>query len=209
MTLYYTLVFVLLVVEMVAFFVLVTPLPFNFRRKLFHFISTSELISKTQYTLKIIFVFILILFIDSVNRVYRVQADFKSNTDVTKLIQASDGRADIQARKFYAQRNMYLCGFTLFLSIILNRTYATVADLLAAQDKIALLTRDSAEVDRVSADSDSKVAEIASLREQLRQKDADFSALKSQAEGLSKEYNRLGDVVNAKDAVSNEAAKDK
>jgi hypothetical protein len=33
---------------------------------------------------------------------------------------------EVQARKFYSQRNMYLCGFTLFLSLILNRTYMMV-----------------------------------------------------------------------------------
>lgn len=36
-------------------------------------------------------------------------------------------RMEVQARKFYSQRNMYLCGFTLFLSLILNRTYLMVS----------------------------------------------------------------------------------
>ena len=36
-------------------------------------------------------------------------------------------RMEVQARKFYSQRNMYLCGFTLFLSLILNRTYMMVS----------------------------------------------------------------------------------
>ena len=40
-------------------------------------------------------------------------------------------RMEVQARKFYSQRNMYLCGFTLFLSLILNRTYLMVGTPLA------------------------------------------------------------------------------
>ena len=39
------------------------------------FISESPIVAKIQYYMKICFVFILILFIDSVNRVYRVQIE--------------------------------------------------------------------------------------------------------------------------------------
>ena len=39
------------------------------------FISENPIVAKIQYWMKITFVFILILFIDSINRVYRVQAD--------------------------------------------------------------------------------------------------------------------------------------
>ncbi len=39
------------------------------------FISENPVVAKVQYWLKITFIFILILFIDSVNRVYRVQVE--------------------------------------------------------------------------------------------------------------------------------------
>ncbi len=99
--------FLLLVAEMALFMLLVTPLPFTVRRKMFtyealpfpscgsllvlakvlifllrSFISENPLVAKLQYGLKITFIFILILFIDSVNRVYRVQ---------TEQAMASDG----------------------------------------------------------------------------------------------------------------------
>lgn len=48
------------------------------------FISENPLIAKLQYGLKITFIFILILFIDSVNRVYRVQVELASATDGAK-----------------------------------------------------------------------------------------------------------------------------
>lgn len=48
------------------------------------FISENPLIAKLQYGLKITFIFILILFIDSVNRVYRVQVELASATDSAK-----------------------------------------------------------------------------------------------------------------------------
>lgn len=78
---------------------LILPLPFTVRRKVFtyvlplpshgfvpqltvscfsSFISENPIVAKVQYWLKITFIFILILFIDSVNRVYRVQAELAS-----------------------------------------------------------------------------------------------------------------------------------
>ncbi|PTU22984.1 hypothetical protein P175DRAFT_0499539 [Aspergillus ochraceoroseus IBT 24754] len=60
---------------MAVFMGLIVPLPFTVKRKLFTFISESPVIAKLQYGLRITFIFILILFIDSVNRVYRVQLE--------------------------------------------------------------------------------------------------------------------------------------
>jgi Bap31/Bap29 transmembrane region len=68
-------VFALLVSEMVLFMGLIVPLPFSIKRKMFNFISESPIVAKLQYGMKITFIFILILFIDSVNRVYRVQVE--------------------------------------------------------------------------------------------------------------------------------------
>ena len=48
------------------------------------FISENPVVAKLQYWMKIIFVFILILFIDSVNRVYRVQVELASAHDNAK-----------------------------------------------------------------------------------------------------------------------------
>ncbi|KAK9454359.1 B-cell receptor-associated protein 31-like-domain-containing protein [Dipodascopsis uninucleata] len=197
MTLYYTLVFIILMTEMASFFVLVTPLPFNLRRRLFTFISTSEIVARTQYTMKITFVFILILFIDSVNRVYRVQQEVITMPDNAKLISTGTDRTEIQARKFYSQRNMYLCGFTLFLSIILNRTYVLVIDLFTAEDEIQTMKADGKISALSKEDAALKDIEIAKLQKKLASKEADIETLKKQCEGLSAEYHKLGDKVNA------------
>jgi uncharacterized membrane protein (UPF0127 family) len=44
------------------------------------FISENPIVAKIQYWMKITFIFILILFIDSVNRVYRVQVELAAAT---------------------------------------------------------------------------------------------------------------------------------
>jgi len=79
---------------MLLFLTLIVPMPFKVKRTIFEFISTNPLVAKLQYGMKvsiafpedtqwlcvntfyqITFIFILILFIDSVNRVYRVQVE--------------------------------------------------------------------------------------------------------------------------------------
>ncbi|KAI0178922.1 B-cell receptor-associated 31-like protein [Hypoxylon sp. FL1284] len=194
MTLYYSLVFVLLVAEMSLFMLLVVPMPFTIRRKMFTFLSENPIVAKIQYWLKITFVFILILFLDSVNRVYRVQLELASATDSSKGTAAVMGheRLEVQARKFYSQRNMYLCGFTLFLSLILNRTYLMIIETLRLEEKL----KQYEGTDRKTKESEKlatagKPGEISRLKNEIEKRDRDIEALKKQAEGLSREYNEL------------------
>jgi hypothetical protein len=195
MTLYYTLVFLLLVSEMALFMLLVIPLPFSVRRKIFTFISENPVVAKIQYGMKITFIFILILFIDSVNRVYRVQLELAAaseSTGTNSIPVMGHERLEVQARKFYSQRNMYLCGFTLFLSLILNRTYIMIVEVLRLEELVKRYestdkgTRQNEKLAGAGAEG-----EIAGLREELERKDRDIETLKKQATGLQKEYHDL------------------
>ncbi|KAK6350336.1 hypothetical protein TWF696_006568 [Orbilia brochopaga] len=201
MTLYYSLVFALLMFEMGIFMVLILPLPLTWRRQMFTFISTNPLIAKLQYGLKITFIFILILFIDSVNRVYRVQREL---SDAAKAATGNRGgaaailgheRTEVQARKFYSQRNMYLCGFTLFLSLILNRTYVLITDILRLEEEV--------KVGRTNGNK--SIADYEALKEELRKKDLDLQALKEQSKGLGRAYDELSDQVKSERAPKKDA----
>jgi len=187
MTLYYSLVFALLMLEMGIFLLLIVPLPFTVRKKMFSFISNSPVIAKLQYGMKITFIFILILFIDSVNRVYRVQRELSEFANGGRGGQGSvmgAERMEVQARKFYSQRNMYLCGFTLFLSLILNRTYTLILDILRLEQTVKELRGESNERVRDGANANA---------DELAKKDREIKAIKEQAEGLSREYSELSD----------------
>lgn len=111
---------------------------------------------------------------------------------------------EVQARKFYSQRNMYLCGFTLFLSLILNRTYVMILDTLRLEEKVKRYEGDpkaqGKESERLAQAGNA--GEIGKLKNQLAQKDRDIEALKKQSEGLSREYNTLGDQVSRQNADS-------
>ncbi|KAL2824158.1 B-cell receptor-associated protein 31-like-domain-containing protein [Aspergillus cavernicola] len=214
MTLYYSLVFCLLVFEMAVFMGLIVPLPFTVRRKLFAFVSESPVIAKLQYGLRITFIFILILFIDSVNRVYRVQLEVasfsKEGGNLGRAAALGTDRMEVQARKFYSQRNMYLCGFTLFLSLILNRTYTMILETLRLEDRIKLIEGDKQAGGKDSARlaQAGDMGEIGSLKQELEAKERDIEALKKQCEGLTREYHQLGDQVAGNKSDGTPAKKD-
>jgi len=197
MTLYYSLVFILLVFEMGLFVALIVPLPFTVKRKLFTFISESPLVAKLQYGMKITFIFILILFVDSCNRVYRVTLETThAREDRASESIGGSARMEVQARKFYSQRNMYLCGFTLFLSLILNRTYTLILDQLRLEEEVKRLNGDPASKTtdgKSRLDQAGGIGEIGELKKQLAQKNKDIEILKKQGDGFQQEYNRLSD----------------
>lgn len=204
MTLYYSLVFFLLLTEMSIFMLLILPLPFTWRKKMFRFISESALVAKLQYGMKITFIFILILFVDSVNRVYRVTQELHNAPRGTSTIAMGPERMEVQARKFYSQRNMYLCGFTLFLSLILNRTYALILDVLRLEEAVAALRKES----NKNAASKDAADEVLKLKKELERRDRELEVVKKQAEGLAREYGELSDRYGAVEARKGEVRKD-
>jgi len=106
---------------------------------------------------------------------------------------------EVQARKFYSQRNMYLCGFTLFLSLILNRTYIMILDVLRLEEEVEKVRGNKpsgGDLDQAGG-----IGEIGRLKEELSKRDKDIEVLKSQSKGLSDEYNRLGDKFHVSDGT--------
>ncbi|KAI9682322.1 MAG: hypothetical protein M1817_000376 [Caeruleum heppii] len=216
MTLYYSLVFLMLVGEMSLFMLLIVPLPFTWRRKLFTFISESPLVAKLQYGMKICFIAVLVLFIDSVNRVYRVQVELSAASESNAsggraVVMGGSERMEVQARKFYSQRNMYLCGFTLFLSLILNRTYMMILDVLRLEEKVKRYEGDPVakgkEADKLA--NAGNAGEIGRLKKELAEKERDLQTMKKQSDGLAKEYGNLGDRYTALEGTDGTPKKDR
>ena len=107
---------------------------------------------------------------------------------------------EAQARKFYSQRNMYLCGFTLFLSLILNRTYALILEVLTLEEAVSGLRKESNE-------KGGDTAEVARLKKELEKTEKDLLAMKKQSEGLAREYGELGDRYAAMEGTTGEPRK--
>ncbi|KAJ8519294.1 hypothetical protein ONZ45_g3768 [Pleurotus djamor] len=95
---------------------------------------------------------------------------------------------NLAARKFYAQRNVYLTGFCLFLSLVLTRTFYIMLDLIHTQEQYAKL-KSQASIRESTADLKKK---IASLEAETR----DFATLKKQSAQQADEYDRLATELN-------------
>lgn len=194
MALYYNLVFGLLVLEMGLFTLLSLPLPSKLRKPLIQTISKPFQLREVTIAIRCILVFILILFVDSVNRVNSINEELTGF--VTKqeniggigsaAINAFGDRSEIQARRFYAQRNLYLTGFTLFLTLILTRTYGLVAELLSLKEQV----RDTGDVDLTTS--------IEDLKKEIAEKDQLIKSLKDQSESLSNDYDEVSKEFESK-----------
>ncbi|KAI5954088.1 ECM3 [Candida margitis] len=155
------------------------------RRTVLATVSAPFRSEQFQIALKCVLGFVFVLFVDSVNRVYAVTSELTSATQAHPGTSIMNDRSEIQARRFYAQRNMYLCGFTLFLTLILTRTYNLVVELIATKDKVDALKENNAEAGSATAE-DSE--ELAKLKAQLAEKERTLETLKSQASTLGKDY---------------------
>jgi B-cell receptor-associated protein 31 len=103
-------------------------------------------------------------------------------------------RLEVQARKFYSQRNMYLCGFTLFLSLILNRTYIMILETLRLEEKLKQYEgtdKNTKEAEKLARAGDA--GEISRLKREIELRDQDIATLKKQASGLHEEYDNLAE----------------
>jgi len=192
MTIYYSLTFLLLAAEMVTFCLLVLPLPFAVKRKVFAFLHTSPIVGKIAYGLKISFIFVAILFVDALQRMLRVSAETTAvKTGQNQPIHDIRTETNIAARKFYAQRNVYLTGFCLFLSLILTRTFYIILDLIHTQEEYAKLKTSTATSSRSKEDQTKQIEELKKQLTQAEAKSRDFETLKKQAASQAAEYDRL------------------
>ncbi|KAL9708691.1 Endoplasmic reticulum transmembrane protein 3 [Leucoagaricus gongylophorus] len=203
MTIYYTLTFFLLAAEMLTFCVLVAPIPFNVRKRIFSFLSTSAIVAKIAYALKISFIFVAILFADALQRMLRINEE----ADLIKSGKAGipDARAEssIHARKFYAQRNVYLTGFCLFLSLVLTRTFHLTTELIRTQEEYAEL-----KLQKGVAKPSEASKELLELKQKLAAKERDYDTLKKQASQNYKEYDRLATELNTLSGAKSDKRRD-
>ncbi|SCU97543.1 LAFA_0G11958g1_1 [Lachancea sp. 'fantastica'] len=170
MTLYYTFVFGILAFEMVMFLLLALPIPSKYRKPVTMALIRPFRLTQVQVAIKCILGFILLLFVDTINRVYTINSEL-SQTSLAAGVGVSD-RNEVQSRKFYAQRNMYLTGITLFLTFTVFRTYGLVWELLELKEKYRK------EPDNMDVDD---------LKKQIADADKEIKSLKERAESLQAE----------------------
>ncbi|KAJ9108074.1 hypothetical protein QFC19_002539 [Naganishia cerealis] len=201
MTLYYTICFGLLVAELMLFAAIVAPMPFKMKKAFLHFLSENPVVAKIQYGLKITFIFVAILFVDALQRMLKVAQEGQTAKQ-EKGIQDIRVETNHSARKFYAQRNLYLTGATLFLSLLLARVFYITLDLITIQDELNVLKSKTAKQSTVDKQGADVQVELKKLQAQLEAKNRDFEQLKRQANQNISAFNESVDSQHKTTAVT-------
>ncbi|CAI8499855.1 hypothetical protein ACO0OL_001556 [Hanseniaspora opuntiae] len=164
MSIYFAFVFFLLITEMVLFLALIIPLPSKVTPIKKHFVRSLNYIAYTNETTKIvsrsIFVFIFLMFVDSIKKLQNISLTsntYRNNELFSKSLNNEYTGSQIEAlnkneyyrEKFFAQRNMYLTGFTLFLCFLILRTIHITNELL---DSLAIKKQHDATKDDINTD---------------------------------------------------------
>ncbi|KAI8870072.1 B-cell receptor-associated 31-like protein [Ramicandelaber brevisporus] len=202
MALHYQFVFGLLIFQAAVFLLLLIPLPAHWRRNIFRVASASKLVQSFIYWLKVVYVFVFVLLLDAVNRMIQIDSQLHEAT-AAKNDPRYDPRSssEIHARKFYAQRNVYLCGFTLFLGLILTTTYSLIQDLLKAQTELETVKKTASQTSKDGSAADAELRESLKREKKLEEEvnglkkkhQQEIEALKKQHDGQNKEYTRIAD----------------
>ncbi|GFG37265.1 hypothetical protein Cfor_10958 [Coptotermes formosanus] len=153
---------------------------------------------------------LVLFFLDAIREMRKY-----SSPETTEATHAHlDAEMQVNMRLFRAQRNFYISGFALFLSMVIRRLVILISQQasLLAQSEAAMRQAESATTTAQSllaqtqtsmAQNDTNEAhdkEVTELKEKLAKAEKaleyerkDKEALKNQAESVSKEYDRLNE----------------
>jgi B-cell receptor-associated protein 31 len=148
---------------------------------------------------------LVLLFLDSIRETKKYGSVDLSIPVTTQLPSQADTL--IHLRLFRSQRNLYLSGFALFLWLVIRRMIQLIsreAQLMAAADAaMSQATSANAVAEKVLKDAgqlnpgegdsveDKLTREVLELRKRLKSVESDREAMRDQATGLKKEYDRL------------------
>ncbi|KAJ2358645.1 Endoplasmic reticulum transmembrane protein 3 [Coemansia erecta] len=190
-TLQYTGVFALLMAEIFVFVLLILPMPQRWKRAMITWSSRSSVAQRVLYGVRIAFGFVFLLFADAVMRLRKVQ----QTKDNSRIVD-EHSLCQQKVQQFYAQRNTYLTGITMFLGLILISTHSLIGQLVENPGAGAAPKLVTSGPGSAKAQAEKMKGELADARkelEELKRKDRDMATLRKQADSNHQEYMRLAD----------------
>jgi B-cell receptor-associated protein 31 len=211
MSLQWTIIASFLYVEIAVVLLLVLPVASPQRwQKIIKSRFLQALSNQASIYFLVLLAVLILFFLDAIREMRKY-----SSSETTEATHAHlDAEMQVNMRLFRAQRNFYISGFALFLSLVIRRLVTLIsqqASLLAdneaamSQAKAATATAQSllAQNQTSMAQNDTNEAhdkEVTELKEKLANAEKalewemmDKEALKTQAESVNKEYDRLNE----------------
>lgn len=229
MSLQWTIIATFLYFEIAVVLLLVLPVASPQRwRKIIKSRFLNALSNQASFYFLVLLSILVLFFLDAIREMRKY-----SSPETTEATHAHlDAEMQVNMRLFRAQRNFYISGFSLFLSLVIRRLVILISEQasLLAQSEAAVRQAQSATATAESllaqnqasmAQNDTNEAhdkEVTELKEKLAKAEKalewekkDKEALKNQAESVNKEYDRLNEEyrkLQAKIDVGDEPKKD-
>lgn len=224
MSLQWTIIAAFLYTEIAVVLLLVLPVASPKRwQKIFKSRFLKSLTSQAQIYFVVLLAVLVLFFLDAI----REMKKYSSPDETTHA--HLDAEMQVNMRLFRAQRNFYISGFALFLSLVIRRLVCLMsmqATLLAQseaamqQAKSATTTAQSlmAQNQTSAAQNDTNEAhdkevtelkkKLAKLESDLEREKKDKEAIKAQAQSVSTEYDRLNEEFRKMEAKASSGSGD-
>ena len=137
----FTLAYYYLLLNIGIYLLLVIPWPHSLRKVLLHIFTTSTFAQNLHKVQGICLILIIILFADSL----RAMSEYQGKHELLEeheVKEAHHHRGDeiedqkLHTKIFFAQRNVYLTSFALFVSFALFRLTSLLGDLCRKEEKL-------------------------------------------------------------------------
>lgn len=195
MSIQMSLVFGALVAQMSFLILLLLPLPYVVRTSI---LDTYSVIRKNT-NVKVGFNFALLLlglqFFDCVKKLQRY-SNVQSPYFAQMQQQMTGGQLlyDQLASKFYAQRNLYITGAVLYLSLAINTVYSILVKLVKKETDYRNLVKEGALKSGGGASQNEKES-VDHYQKLLAQREKDIETLKKQLQGMQNAYDSLNETT--------------
>ncbi|KAI9204196.1 B-cell receptor-associated protein 31-like-domain-containing protein [Polychytrium aggregatum] len=146
MSLFNHLIYYALISEIVIFILLLVPLnfvPLKTRKYIFETVSQIVQHEYIVWAGRLFLVIVGGVFVDTINRLYRLEHDHAHNHDHSAHEHnalAREAYYDEKIKKLYNQRNMYMSLFSLFMVLVLYRRLKDIYEHILNQQRIRALT---------------------------------------------------------------------
>ena len=158
-----------------------------------------------NFTFGSIFIYLSIMCVDSLMTMFRAMSE-KENL-VTNV---PGSEAILNSKLFRSQRNLYISGFAILLALVIRRYILLLSTQAQLESNLSTLQKQAQNAARFQADQNlapDNAQEVNQLKTALRQKEselevqrielehkgAELVAMKRQAEGVAREFDRVAD----------------
>ncbi|KAM9946842.1 hypothetical protein ACTFIT_000161 [Dictyostelium discoideum] len=187
-----TLVFLVLLVEIVFCTFFMLPVSMHLRKNVYNKLDKLFGGQNAKIFLKVLALLVIIVFCDSIVNSYNINKKLHT----PELTGAKFDRQNEYTRMFRYQRNSYICGFCLYLFFLIYRSQGIISQLSnveASKTAIEKQTKNNLNtVETLLSENEKLKTEI----KDLKKMEKEHKAMKSQAENTTKEYLKLQEEYN-------------